>query len=223
MINQIIGYDELLKKYEELVKENGILSAENHRLKQLLEGINNNSSSFIKNTSFSTSLSYHIIEEQGSISFTPNRNNSTVIKEGILPFSEYDSHFICRRCHKIPIIEFNSLRTFNTSCLCTKNQNIPLLDIIKEYVVRDKEESINDNNNIERYLKCILHNKNFVYYCKYDYTHLCRTCIKQNSSFHQIHFIYNFDFYFFEINQKKNQIIKILNEKQGEMSLEFDY
>ena len=218
MSNQI-GYDDLLKQNKELLEENDKLRTENQKLKKLLEEINNNSSSFIKNTSLSNSLAIAAEEEASLSVFT--ENDSINIIEGILPFSENDAHFICRKCHKIPVIEFNSLKTFNFSCNCFKYQNISLEDIIKEYIVKENKESENDNNNIEKYFKCRKHNEHFDYYCKYDYLQLCRTCIKQKL-FHQFHPLYIFDCYFFEINQKRKQIFKILNEKQKEMSLEFN-
>ena len=218
MSNQI-GFDELLKEYKELLEENEKLRIENEKLKKLLEEINNNSSSFIKSSTLSDSLAA-AAEEEASISAFPE-NDSINFIEGILPFSENDSHFICRKCHKIPVIEFNSLKTFNFSCICFKYQNISLEDIIKEYIVKENKENENDNNNIEKYFKCRTHNENFVYYCKYDNLQLCRTCIKQKYC-HQFHPLYSFDCYFFEINQKRKQIFKILNEKQKEMSIEFN-
>ena len=218
MSNQI-DYDELLKKYNELLEENGKLRAENQKLKKLLEGINNSSFSFIKNLSISESLSNQIEDEKTSIQIFPG-NDSINIEEGLLPFSENDSHFICIKCHKVPVIEFSSLKTFNFSCTCFEIKNISLEDIIKNYVISGKMNE-NDNNNIESYFKCTIHNKKFVYYCKFDKEQLCRICIKQKY-YHQLHPLYFFDFSFFEINQKKNQIFKILNEKPKEMNLEFN-
>ena len=214
-----IEYEELLKKYKELLEENDKLRTENQKLKKLLEGINNNSSSFNQNLSISESLSNQIEDEKSSIHIFPG-NDSINIEEGILPFSENDSHFICIKCHRVPMIEFNSLKTFNFSCTCFENKNISLEDIIKKYVVSGKLNE-NDNNNIESYFKCTMHKQNFVYYCKYDNEQLCRICIKQNY-FHQLHPLYFFDFSFFEINQKKNRIFEILNEKPKEMNLEFN-
>jgi len=197
-----IGYDELLKKYNEILEENRKLLIENQKLKKLLEDVNI--------TLLSNSLP---INEEYSFCVFP---------EGILPFSEEDFHFICKKCHKIPIIEFNSLKSFNYSCICYKCQNISLEEIIKEYIVRENEEDLNDNNNnIKNYLKCQIHIENYAYYCKYDYMQLCRTCIKQKY-FHQFHPLYNFDCYFFEINQKRKQIFQILSEKQKEMNIEFN-
>ena len=211
-------YDEIMKENEELLKKNQELLKENERLKsenkKLKEDINNiSSTSFMKNDS----LSYHIIEEQCSISFSPD-NNSNEIQKGILPFSESDSHFICRECHKVPIIEFNKFKNssknsnssinfkssiyFNSSCSCFIGRNISLDDIIKEYIVRENEE--NGNINTEKYLKCEDHNQNFIYYCKYDNKHLCSTCLKQNY-FHQLHSLYSLDFNYFNINKKRNE------------------
>ena len=205
--------EELIKKNEKLVKKNEELLKENEKLKsektKLKEDSNN--SSFIKNKSQLNSLSYHIIDECYSISYSPD-NITFENKEGILPFSDNDSHFICRKCHKIPIIKFNnSLTKFNSSCSCSINREISLKDIINEYIVRENEE--NTDKNIESYLKCKIHNENFVYYCKLDETHLCRTCLRKKY-IHQVHSLYSFDFYYCEIDRKKNNILTILREKK---------
>ena len=203
--------EELVKKIEELIKENDKLNSENKNLK---ENSNNNLSSFsfIKNKS---QLSDHIIEEHDSLIFSEN-------KERVIPFSESDSHFICRKCHKIPIIKFSdSLAKFNFSC-CFISRDIPLKDIFNEYIVRENEENLNDN--IESYLKCKRHNQNYCYYCKTDNTKLCGKCVKEEY-LHQMHSIYYFDFYYYEINKKKENIIAILKEKRKErkeMNLEIN-
>ena len=217
-MNNKFGYDELLKKYKEILEENNKLKIENQKLKKLLEGINNTSS--IKNSSLSDSLSNYINDREVSISF--HRTNSFELKE--FPFPDISFHFICQKCHKVPLIEFNSLTAFNYSCTCLKNQNIILKDIIKEYIEKENEENeedVSDNNNTEKDLKCQIHNENYAYYCKYDYLQLCRSCIKQNN-IHQFHPLYNFDCYFFEINQKKELIDEILNRKQKEINIEMN-
>jgi hypothetical protein len=232
-------YDEIIEENEKLLKKNAELLKENEKLKsenkKLKEDLNNysSSSSFMKNIK-NESISYHINGEICSISFSPE-DISIENKEEILPFSENDSHFICRECHKVPIIEFNKFKNssinsnssisikdsifFNSSCSCFLGRNISLNDIIKEYIVRENEE--NGNDNIESYLKCEQHNEKFNYYCKYDNAHLCTTCLKQNY-YHQIHALYFFDLYYFNINKKKDSIFKILNDKAKEMNLEFN-
>ena len=210
--------EELVKKNEELVKENDKLKSENKKLK---EDSNNNlsSSSFIKNKSQSASLSYHINEECNSICYSPENINFEII-ETILPFSDRDSHFICKKCHKVPIIKFNnSLTKFNSSCSCSISKEISLKDIINEYIVRENEENANDN--IESYLKCKTHNENFFYYCKMDNTHLCRTCLRKQY-LHQIHSLYSFDFYYCAVNKNKENILTILKEKNKELNFEIN-
>ena len=212
--------EELVKKIEELVKEIDRLKSENKNLK---ENPNNNLSSFsfIKNKSQLCSLSDHIIEEHDSISYL-SENISFGNKERIIHFSENDSHFICRKCHKIPIIKFNdSLSKFNSLC-CFINPDITLKDIFNEYIVRENEENINDN--IESYFKCKRHNQNFCYYCKTDNTQLCGKCVKEEY-LHQIHSIYYYDFYYFDINKKKENILSILEKRRKErkeMNLEIN-
>jgi len=202
--------EELLKKNEELVKENDKLKSENKKSKEAPYN-NLSSSSFIK----SNSSSYHIVEEYSSIIISPENNNSE-IKERI-PYSDNDSHFICRKCHKIPIIKFNnSLTNFNYSCSCFFSREISLKNIINEYIVEE-----NANVNIESYLKCQDHNENFFYYCKMDNTHLCRTCLRKQY-LHQIHSLYSFDFYYCLINNKKENILNILKEKKKDSNFEIN-
>jgi len=64
-------------------------------------------------------------------------------------------------------------------------------------------------NEIESYLKCEKHKEIFQYYCKIDNTHLCSNCLKEKY-FHQMHPLYCFDFYYFQMNQNKQYILKIL-------------
>ena len=206
--------EELMKKNEELVKTNEELVKKNEELMKKNEKLENkklkeDSNKKLSSSSFINSLSYHIIEEKEEIIYSPD--NSNFIKEEILPFSDSDFHFICKKCLKIPIIKFNdSLTKFNCSCSCSISREISLNNIINEYIVRENDQNANDN--IERYLKCQIHNENFVFYCKMDNTHLCRTCLRK-CYLHQIHNLYSFDFYYCAINKKKENILIILKEK----------
>jgi len=204
---------ELMKKNEELIKENDKLKSENKKLK-VAPNNNLSSSSFIK----STSLSYHIVEEYNSTIFSAENNNSEI--EGILPYCDNDSHFICRKCHKIPIIKFNnSLTYFNYSCSCFISREISLKNIINEYIVKENEE--NANANIESYLKCQIHHENFFFYCKMDNINLCRSCLRKKY-LHQYHSLYPFDFYYYDINNKKENILSILREKNKDLNFEIN-
>ena len=214
------GKIKLVKKNKKLIKENTKLLKENDKLKseieKLKEDINNSLSSsfFMKNDSTSSSLTQHIFNDHDSYIYFPE-DNIIEIKEIISNFAEDGSHFLCRKCHKIPIIEFTDcLDIFNLSCSCGRNQNISLKNIIKEYIVRENEEI--GNVSTESYLKCEKHKENFAYYCKFDDLHLCRACLKEKY-FHQAHPLYYIDFYFSDINQKKNNIIKILYDKKKEI------
>ena len=214
------GKIKLVKKNKKLIKENTKLLKENDKLKseieKLKEDINNSLSSsfFMKNDSTSSSLTQRIFNDHDSYIYFPE-DNIIEIKEIISNFAEDGSHFLCRKCHKIPIIEFTDcLDIFNLSCSCGRNQNISLKNIIKEYIVRENEEI--GNVSTESYLKCEKHKENFAYYCKFEEQHLCRACLKEKY-FHQAHPLYYIDFYFSDINQKKNNIIKILYNKKKEI------
>ena len=147
-----------------------------------------------------------------SINYSSENVSSLEIKEKILPFSDRNSNFICKKCHKIPKIRFNdSLTKFNSSCSCLISKNISLAKIINECIVRENEE--NTNENMESYLICNNHNEIFLYYCNMDDAQLCRTYLKENN-LHQHHSLFNFDFYYFQINRKKESILTILGEKK---------
>jgi hypothetical protein len=166
------------------------------------------------------SLSYHIIEEKEEIIYSPENSNFE-IKEGILLYADIYSHFICKKCLKVPIIKFNnSLTKLNCSCSCSISRECSIKNIIDEYIVEENEKNANDS--IERYLKCQIHNENFVYYCKMDNTHLCRTCLRK-IYLHQIHSLYSFDFYYCAINKKKENIYLILLKgKNKQLNFEFN-
>ena len=209
--------------YEELLKGNNNLSAEIAKL------ANSNNSSLTSSFSICkqlpnslnslSSLTNHIKEEHSTISFSYYNTSYAIIK-GITPFSEGDFHFICRKCHKVPIIEFkDSLNVFSIFCLCFKDINISLKNIIYNYIVNEDEED--EEEYVERYLKCRRHNEIFRYYCKYDQTHLCSTCLKEEY-LHQKHNLYPFDFNYYDINKKKENIIEILGTQKKKMNLEIN-
>ena len=91
---------------------------------------------------------------------------------------------------------------------------------IKNYIVKENEEY--ENFSTERHLKCEKHKENFAYYCKFDEQNLCRTCLKEKN-YHQAHSLYYIDFYFSDINQKKNNIIKILYDKKKDINFNINF
>ena len=208
MVSQKFSYEELLKENEKLKSEIAKLNFNNSNSfgdSFFMNNSDSNSSDKIK--ILSTSSSNYIKEEYTTISFSPD-NPKYEVKE-FLPFSGIDSHFICRICHNVPIIEFNnSLNNFNIFCGCCIRKNISLENIIKNYVMNEFKSNVYVNE-IESYLKCEKHKEIFQYYCKIDNTHLCSNCLKEKY-FHQMHPLYCFDFYYFQMNQNKQYILKIL-------------
>jgi hypothetical protein len=263
-MNSQTDYEEVLKKNEELEKKNKELVKKNEELKKTNEELvkkneelmkkkdksensklQEDSNKKLSSSSFMNSLSYHIIDEKEEIIYSP-KNSNFEIKEGIIPYSDINSHFICKKCHEVPIIKFNnSLTKFNCSCSCSISRESSINNIIDEYIVKENEQNANEqnaneqnaneqnaneqnvneqnaNDNIERYLKCQIHNENFVYYCKMDNTHLCRTCLRKKY-IHQIHSLYSFDFYYCAINKKKENIYLILLKgKNKQLNFEFN-
>ena len=107
---------ELKKEYDNLKKEYNKLKSENEKLKENLKHY------LFSSSSKNDSLSSNINGDQNSIIFLPENKNIEA-KKGILSFSENDSHFICRKCHKVPIIEFSEFKNNSTNSNSTINSN----------------------------------------------------------------------------------------------------
>ena len=150
--------------------------------------------------------------------------------KNINSISDSNNHFICRKCKYVPSLEFVSLEKVNYSCSCYKANNITIDEIINQNIVKDQKEEIENNqnkengefddNNYEEFLKCKKHFDNYVYYCHHCKMDLCSDCFRK-IKFHQAHSLFYFDLNIFEINQKMEQINKILmSEKKNYIKTE---
>ena len=159
------------------------------------------------------SLTSNLIDDYvNSISFVDKESSISFIEpfiEKLKNFSFLDIHFICKKCNKVPRIEFVDLKMLNYTCSCHKDKNLGI-DIIKDKSITEFE---NDNGDITKYLKCQIHHKKYHYYCKYCNINLCRECLSKQAK-HISHIIYLFDFHTFEANENIYNIYLILNSKK---------
>ena len=179
------------------------------------------------NSQLSSIFSDKIKDVVNSIDITDLNLNDI---KNVNSISDSNNHFICRKCKYVPSLEFVSLEKVNYSCSCYKANNITIDEIINQNIVKDQTEEIENNqnkengefddNNYEEFLKCKKHFDNYVYYCQYCKIDLCSDCFRK-IKFHQAHSLFYFDLNIFEINQKMEQINKILmSEKKNYIKTE---
>ena len=157
-------------------------------------------------------------------SFSLYNNKFKYFKE-TSPYSDMNDHFLCTNCKKVPILEFISLEFANYSCSCYSADNVKIDEIFIKNIKKDEEDENEKTgniqiNNLERYLKCQTHLRNFVYYCQICKEDLCRDCFRK-VEFHQNHTLYNFDINFLEIKNKKQHIDEILYNNKNTYIDEF--
>jgi len=224
-------FKKLKEEFREQYKE---LKEENNRLKEIInqniqnmlkekidnEQINeindskseekdNSIISFNPNQKEKSSLSSSIDDKANSISFI----DAVIGKIKYYSFLNY--HFVCKKCNKVPWIEFVDLNNLNYVCYCHENKNLGI-DIIKEKSIVEFE---NDKGDLTKYLKCQEHHKKYHYYCKYCNVNLCRECLSKNEK-HRYHVIYVFDFHNFETNEIIYNICSILNDDSKKLDIE---
>ena len=135
-----------------------------------------------------------------------------IIKEKI-SYSLLNNHFICLKCKQVPRIEFSdfiNLNKFNYTCNCYKDKNIEIDKIKEKSIAKFK------NNKV---LKCQMHHKEYLYYCKYCNVNLCRECLSKKTE-HRFHALYLFDLHIFETNEIIYNIYKILNDDSKKLNME---
>lgn len=183
------------------------------------ENISNNN---IINSNCNLSTSNDISKESSLSNFIQDTENSFSLEKSLKTkntkklsyFFDINDHFICRNCKTVPIINFVSLKNVDCSCSCYEIKNMSINDVFIKYIVRDIEVENGEivNNNIENYLKCNKHMKNYLYYCKICQKNLCRNCLSE-TNIHKIHSLFIFDLNIFELNEKKKCIYEILMNK----------
>ncbi len=85
--------------------------------------------------------------------------------------------FICKRCHYIPKIKFNSeTKVLKISCKCKKYYNIKSKDFIEEY---------GSKKRIKKNISCKEHKEEyFEYYCIDCKQNLCKECANKKLHYH---------------------------------------
>ena len=170
------------------------------------------------------------IEAQSYKNFNSYNESSLTIKSNeevnfesneLIPYSLPKDHFICKKCLKIPNINFNkSLNSIQYSCKCEKSIG-SLKDIINKYTIQEKS---NENVIIDN-LICKNHQEKFAYYCEKCQKNLCRTCLRYEMDLHNEHNIYNFDLFMYNLDLIKLHLKKILfkQPKQESEPISFVY
>ena len=165
------------------------------------EQINEISDSKLEEKDNSINISFNPNKKESSISnLIDDRVNSISFIDLVIGKLKYysflNNHFICKKCNKVPRIEFADLNMLNYACGCLEDKNLGI-DTIKEKSITEFE---NDRGNITKYLKCQIHHKKYHYYCKYCNVNLCRDCLSKQTQ-HRYHAIYLFDLHIFETNE----------------------
>ena len=233
-------FEEFKRQYKELEEENNRLKLEiiklavmqnmSNILKEKTDNKQNNeisdskleekedssiNSFFDPNKKDESSLSSLITENVNSISFKDKENSISLIEPFIKQLKNYsfsNFHFICKKCNKVPRIEFVNLNILNYFCTCHEDKNLGI-DIIKEKSITEFE---NDKDDVTKYLKCQIHHKKYHYYCNYCNVNLCRECLSKQTV-HRYHVLYYFDLHIFEINEMIYNIYLILDSKKLNM------
>ena len=218
-----------LKNLEE---ENKELKEENNRLKLEIiklknkktdnKQINEISDSKLEEKDNSINIFFNSIKkENSSISSSIIEDNINsipfieVVVENFKNYSFLNNHFICKKCNKVPRIEFVYLEKLNYTCSCHEDKNLGI-SIIKEKSIAEFE---NDKSDITKYLKCQIHHKKYHYYCKYCNVNLCRECLSKQIN-HRYHALYLFDLHIFETNEIIYNIYRILNDDSEKLNME---
>ena len=194
--------------YEKGIFLKSILNSFDNYLEKNLTGKNICFESYIKNsTDFKTpnqeyNNSYN--DNENISSYTKNYNINKIYKD-----SNHKFHFICKKCHIIPIITFKSTNLINISCSCSDLGVIKLNDLLGNYF------DIKDKNML-----CNVHKKKFSAYCNNCFRDICDDCILKDKG-HSEHNIKNFDIMIFDLKIKLEKLKDKFNENQ-DLSEEID-
>ena len=136
-------------------------------------------------------------DEKNLDNFYPNSvlSQTSTTKNNQVPFNtdidtittpENQYHYLCRECHKFPLIDFcKDIKYIKYTCSCVNNKKILIKDLNEEInknssLLLNSFISINENNEIkEDYIKglsCVEHNKSFNSFCKTCFKNICENC-----------------------------------------------
>ena len=172
-----------------------------------------------QNNEFCSTQLFKDLELNTQNSSTNNENKSLFSNIEPILKKEEDYHYLCRKCHIFPFIEFTkSKKNIKFTCLCYNNKEILIQDLFdksKNYITINSlsDTSFLSSINVGCYdnckgLKCIEHYSNFKYYCKTCLLNICQSCKKSHEFYpHEI-----FDLESIIIDNKKlDEIITNIN------------
>ena len=148
-------------------------------------------------------------------------------ESNIEPIKQYSNvHFICKKCHQIPMIKFIDVSNVNCTCKCFKDDKIEitkfldntLLNIDERNEEEDNEEQ--ENNLLLDVFYCQMHRgQKFLYYCENMNCEisLCSKCLIEEDT-HINHSIKIFDLLMNETDEK----IEFIKDKFNLNSHSFD-
>ena len=170
-----------------------------------------------KSLSFSNYFNILSLNKEDSFSFQVSKNKISDNKSLL----SNNSHFICRNCFNVPIINFITLTIMKYFCSCYNTEYTNLKEIIKKNIIKEneKEKEVLNGNNFKNYLQCIKHEKNYFYYCLDCKESLCEDCLGKTKT-HKIHDLFYFDLNFYKTDMKVKNIKKILNTKIKKLKLD---
>ena len=143
------------------------------------EHIYNEIYKFSRRSSFSilSSNSNNISSFTVSVDSKYSRRNTVNLKR-----NKKEIKFIfCIKCKNFYNINFES-NIMNFECGCQKINNCPIDHFIRNYTTTNKEE-------VEKNIKCKIHNKNYSTYCTDCKCNLCDDCLKETKTYNNIEMI----------------------------------
>ena len=142
-------------------------------------------------------------------------------------------HYRCPKCFNFPVIDFieNNEEFVYYTCNCYDKKPIRMEELFKNEKKETTYMTFSDNNNIlsnvldnikkDLFLgfKCNKHKtqdsfNNFEYYCFNDKKNICKDCVQEHLS--KDHHLLPFDYQNYETNEKMNEILKYIEEKEIE-------
>ena len=137
--------------------------------------------------------------------------------EGLFPFSFTNDHLICKCCDKIPIIQIKNFNEINYECKNRKVSNINTETILNEFISINE---INEDNKRDNLL-CLVHKKQFKYYCCHCKADICEDCLRKSNA-HLDHSFINFDQLYYIFSKKIRNIAEILKINENNNEFEKD-
>ena len=149
--------------------------------------------------------------------FSGEINKSKFVKKlNFLRDFKNNPHFVCKNCHKIPLITLKSFTCFIINCKCNCSKETTIQEISENYLL-DKEEN-EQNSIVVSSFFCEKHIKNYKYYCRDCKNHICKKCMRISSE-HYDHELELFDSYLLDLELKIGSIKSKLEISEDEFRI----